>query len=335
LAGLCDYKDKLVRGEKGVVLLLAPDMRQAKVSLDYAEGVLQSTPIMQQLLAARTADTLTLSNGISLEVRSASFRRIRGVTCVAVLADECAFWMSDDSANPDVEILNAARPALATTQGPLIAISSPYARRGALWGTYKRHYGPNGNPAILVAQGATRDLNPDLPQSIIDRAMERDAAAASAEYLAQFRTDVEAFITREAVEACANAGVFERPPDRKHRYVGFVDPSGGSSDAMTLAIAHTEGKTQILDVVRERKPPFSPEAVVEEYAALLRTYRCAKVYGDRYGGEWPREQFQKRHVYYEPAEKPKSDLYRDLCRSSTRVRSIFLRTSASLCSSPS
>jgi hypothetical protein len=39
LAGLCDYKDKLVRGEKGVVLLLAPDMRQAKVSLDYAEGV--------------------------------------------------------------------------------------------------------------------------------------------------------------------------------------------------------------------------------------------------------------------------------------------------------
>ncbi|HEX2379554.1 MAG TPA: hypothetical protein VHI74_02280 [Methyloceanibacter sp.] len=312
LAALCDHKDKLVRGEKGVVLLLAPDMRQAKVSLDYAEGVLQSTPIMRQLLAARTADTLTLTNGISLEVRSASFRRIRGVTCVAVLADECAFWMSDDSANPDVEILNAARPALATTQGPLIAISSPYARRGALWETYKRHYGPDGDPAILVAQGATRDFNPELPQSIIDRAMERDAAAASAEYMAQFRTDVEAFITREAVEACTNLGVFERPPERKHSYIGFVDPSGGSSDAMTLAIAHTEGKTQILDVVRERKPPFSPEAVVEEYAALLRTYRCSKVYGDRYGGEWPREQFQKRHVHYEPAEKPKSELYRDL-----------------------
>jgi hypothetical protein len=152
------------------VLLLAPDMRQAKVSLDYAEGVLQSTPMMKQLLAARTADTLTLSNGIVLEVRSASFRRIRGMTCVAALADECAFWMSDDSANPDVEILNAVRPALATTGGPLIAISSPYARRGALWETYKRHYGPAGDPMILVAQDATRDFNPELPQSIIDRA---------------------------------------------------------------------------------------------------------------------------------------------------------------------
>ena len=59
---------------------------------------------------------------------------------------------------------------------------------------------------ILVAQGATRDFNPHLPQSIIDRAMERDPAAASAEHMAQFRTDVEGFITREAVEACLNVG---------------------------------------------------------------------------------------------------------------------------------
>jgi hypothetical protein len=57
-----------------------------------------------------------------------------------------------------------------------------------------------------------------------------------------------------------------RPPERAHNYIAFVDPSGGSSDAMTLAIAHTENKTQILDVIRERKPPFSPEAVVEEYS---------------------------------------------------------------------
>ena len=266
---------------------------------------------------------MTLTTGITLEVRSASFRRIRGVTCVAVLADECAFWLSDESANPDVEILNAARPALATTQGPLIAISSPYARRGALWETYRRHYGPEGDPTILVAQGATRDFNPELPQSIIDKAMDRDPAAASAEYMAQFRTDVEGFITREAVEACVNLGVRERPSERKHSYVAFVDPSGGSSDAMTLAIAHTEGKTQILDVIRERKPPFSPEAVTEEFAKLIRSYRCTKVYGDRYGGEWPREQFRKHGVNYEPSEKLEvGNLSWTCCRSSTAAPSI-------------
>ena len=138
--------------------------------------------------------------------------------------------------------------------------SSPYARRGALWETYSKHFGPEGDPTILVAQGTTRDFNPELPQSIIDKAMDRDPAAAAAEYMAQFRTDVEGFITREAVEACVTLGVRERPSERKNGYVCFVDPSGGSSDAITLAIAHTEGKTQILDLIRERKPPFSPEA---------------------------------------------------------------------------
>ena len=32
LAGLCDYSDKLAQGERGVVLLLAPDMKQAKAA---------------------------------------------------------------------------------------------------------------------------------------------------------------------------------------------------------------------------------------------------------------------------------------------------------------
>ena len=56
--------------------------------LDYAEAMLSATPIMSQLLSGRTAGFVTLTNGIKLEVRSASFRRIRGMTCVAVLADE-------------------------------------------------------------------------------------------------------------------------------------------------------------------------------------------------------------------------------------------------------
>ncbi len=90
---------------------------------------------------------------------------------------------------------------MGTTNGLLVCISSPYARRGALWEFYKRHYGPDGDPGILVAHGASRDFNPELAQSIVDRAMERDTAAANAEYGAQFRTDVEGYITQEAVEA--------------------------------------------------------------------------------------------------------------------------------------
>jgi hypothetical protein len=52
-AGLCDYSDKLAKGETGVVLLIAQDKRAAKVSLDYAEGALDSTPMLRQLIRMR------------------------------------------------------------------------------------------------------------------------------------------------------------------------------------------------------------------------------------------------------------------------------------------
>ena len=49
----------------------------------------------------------------------------------------------------------------------------------------------------------------------------------------------------------------------------MTDPSGGSGDSFTLAIAHKEHELGYLDLTREVRPPFSPEAVVYEFADLL------------------------------------------------------------------
>jgi hypothetical protein len=310
LAALCEHK--LARGERGIVLCIAPDQRQAKITLDYATAIFEASPVLAQLVANRTADALELTNGNSVEVRSASFRRLRGPTFIAVIADEAAFWHSDEfSSNADTEILAAVRPGLATTGGPLIIASSPYARRGVLWEMHRRHYGPDGDPLILVAQGASRDFNPSLPQSVVDRALERDRASATAEYLAQFRTDVEAFVSFDIVQACVGDHV-EMAPIFKHKYFGFCDPSGGSADSFTMAISHREGERTIIDATREVRPPFSPAGVIEDFAVLLKSYRVSRVVGDRYAGEFPRELFRKCGIQYVCADKPKSDLFRDL-----------------------
>jgi hypothetical protein len=151
LAALVDWSPVLVRGERGLVLCIGPDQRQAKIQRDYIEGAFDASPVMASLISGRTADSIELSNRVSVEVRAASFRRLRGVTCVAVIATEAAFWQTDEgSGNPDSEILNAVRPSLATTHGPLIIITSPYARKGEVWDIYRRHYGPQGDPLILA-----------------------------------------------------------------------------------------------------------------------------------------------------------------------------------------
>src|SRR5262249_22390148 len=89
-------------------------------------------------------------------------------------------------------------------------------------------------------------------------------------------------------------------------------PSGGANESFTLAIAHREGKSAVLDVVREHRPPFSPENVVVGFCKLLSDYRVTSVTGDRYSGEWVVEQFRKNGVLYQPSEKTKSELYADV-----------------------
>lgn len=316
VGGLCEHPS-LVAGERGVLLMVAADQRQADVILNYCEAAFRGSPVLAQLIESRTARELRLTNGIDIEVRAADFRRLRGLTFVAVVADECAFWPTDDAANADTEILNAVRPGLATTSGPLFMISSPYARRGELWRTYQRHYGKDGDQLILVAQGSSRVFNPTLPQSVIDRAMERDAASASAEYLAEFRKDIESFVSIEAVMACVDRGVYERAPVRGVSYESFADPSGGSADSFTLGVGHLDcsdwqKQVVVVDAIREVKPPFSPAAVAEDFSRVLKNYGVNKVVGDRFAGIWPVEVFSKSSILYEQSAAPKSDLYRDL-----------------------
>src|SRR5262249_30280252 len=141
IAACCDHSDALARGETGLLLCVAQDQRVAKQLLERIEAYLTDSPILRQLIKGRTQDGIELSNNISIEVRPASFRRLRGPTYVGVIADEIAFWyVGEEFANPDDEIIAAVRPGLLTTRGPMIMASSPYAKRGMLWETFRKHY---------------------------------------------------------------------------------------------------------------------------------------------------------------------------------------------------
>jgi hypothetical protein len=122
-------------------------------------------------------------------------------------------------------------------------------------------------------------MNPALDPAEVPLAYEHDPAAAEAEYGAQFRTDVEVFLSRETLQAAVVAGRHVLAPVSGRTYVGFVDPSGGAQDAMTLAIAHRDRERVRLDFVAERRAPFSPAAVVAEFAQVPRRYRVRIVTG--------------------------------------------------------
>src|ERR1051326_3895908 len=211
LACFADFRRYLAPGEVGTIAVIAADRKQARTVLRYIKGFL-AVPLLRRLVVNTTQDSIELSNGVVISPHTASFRSVRGYTLLAVICDELAFWRSEESANPDTEIIAAVRPGLATIPNSLLlCISSPYARRGALWNAYDRYFG-NNDPNILVWQADSKSMNPTLPDSVIQQAYDEDEASASAEYGAQFRRDIESFVQREAVEACVIKGRIELPP---------------------------------------------------------------------------------------------------------------------------
>lgn len=269
------------------------------------------SPFLARLVAHETRESITLTNGVVIEVHTASFRATRGFTVLAAIIDEAAFLPTDESAEPDTELLAALRPAMATVADPLLlVISTVYARRGECWRAFQKYYGRD-EADVVVWKASSRQMNPCLPQKVVDQAIEADPAAAAAEYLSEWRQDVEGFIADEALSAATVTGRLELVPASGVSYVAFVDPAGGSGgDSMTLAIAHHDASRAVLDCVREFRPPFSPQMVVADFAATLNSYRVDSLVGDRFAGEWAREPFRNVGLTYELATDSKSEIYK-------------------------
>jgi hypothetical protein len=304
------YSEFLSPGERGTLMVIAADRRQARVVKGYISAFINNVPMLKAMLVNETKESIELSNRIVVEIHTASFRSTRGYTLVTVIADELAFWRSEESANPDVEILNAVRPGLSTIPNSLLlCISSPYARRGVLWDSYHRHYGKESN--ALVWQADTRSMNPKVDERIIAEAYEADSSAASAEYGAEFRSDLESFIDRETVMSCVVPKRTHLPYLEIMRYQGFVDVSGGRSESMALAISHAYNGMAILDLIYEWKAPFNPSTAVRECARMLREFHVSAVTGDRYAAQFTVDLFRQNGIAYRASDKTKSEIYSD------------------------
>jgi hypothetical protein len=95
------------------------------------------------------------------------------------------------------------------------------------------------------------------------------------------------------------------------KYFGFCDPSGGSSDSMTLAVARTSllTKRAVLVGYWEKRAPFNPHSVTSEFAGILRDYELATVVGDHYSAEWVISAFRSCGIAYLVSEKTKSEIF--------------------------
>ena len=138
-----DWRPFLGPGECATVMIIAADRRQARTIVRYVKGLLKSVPMLAQTVESETAGVdnphqprrhrdpcMQLQGGARLHGRRLPRRR------------NC--FLDDRRRRRQSRLRGLERHPPGDGNRPrrmLLCASSPYARRGALWETYQRHYG--------------------------------------------------------------------------------------------------------------------------------------------------------------------------------------------------
>jgi hypothetical protein len=124
LAAFRSWRPYLGPGERATVMVVAADRKQARVIMRYVRGLLNGVTMLSTMIESdresASYEGIDLNNRATIEVHSCSYRTVRGYTVVAALLDELAFWSTENSSEPDHEVINAIRPGMATIPGAML-----------------------------------------------------------------------------------------------------------------------------------------------------------------------------------------------------------------------
>lgn len=106
---------------KVTVLIVSPSLRQSMIMFDRISNFIFSNKYLAASVKRKTRTIIQLSNGSKIIALPCSIHKLRGHTAHMVIVDEAAFV-------PDGVVVNILNPMLATTNGVLILISTPWGR---------------------------------------------------------------------------------------------------------------------------------------------------------------------------------------------------------------
>lgn len=297
-------RSKLAPGETGYVMILAPTKEQSAAIFDYALAFLETSPILKREIENVTREEIRLRGNTAIIVQAADSRTVRSKSLLGALIDEGCFLRDTN----DKELWRAIQPAMLTTNGVWISISSAGRKSGLQYERWRDHYGKD-SPDDLVIQATTNDLNLTIDRSTVDALIAEDPEAGNSEYLSAWRQDLAALFPDDVIDRAivsARPEVLPYDPAVK-RYVAGVDMSAGRHDASVLCIGHVDKDRFITDGIFWRPAPHDPASVAKEFADLCREYRISEITGDNFAGSWVSNAFQG--LRYHKSPKDRSRLY--------------------------
>lgn len=225
-------------------LIVAPSLRQSMIMMDRIQGFLNSMkPQDRRVIVDKIQRTVVwFRNGSQMVALPCSPNLLRGYTAHQVLADESAFFRDDE-----IIFYNVLYPMLATTNGTLIASSTPWATKSVFYqmcmdpkleGMWSRHHVTWRD--VVAAGLMTQEFIDEMRQVSPPERFIR-------EFEAEFSEDVDAYVPRELIASCIWTDAWHGLNPRQIYYPFESTPKGLFSVGIDLGEIHDHSVVSVVE----------------------------------------------------------------------------------------
>jgi len=184
---------------KTLSLIVAPSLRQSMIMMDRVQSFLYGMKAQERraIVSKMQRTVIWFRNGSQMVALPCSPNLLRGYTAHQVLADEAAFFRDDE-----IIFYNVLYPMMATTNGTLIASSTPWATKSVFYqmckdeklaDVWSRHHVTWRDvvSAGLMTQQFIDEMRRVSPPERFIR-----------EFDAEFSEDVDAYLPQDLIAGC-------------------------------------------------------------------------------------------------------------------------------------
>ncbi|MBA7527192.1 hypothetical protein ES705_19367 [subsurface metagenome] len=284
------WKETLSPGEYCYVCIIATKELQARQIIQTnCLRMLERSPMLKGLIKKSTDLEITLRNYVKIISGPCNSTALRGLPICVLIMDEIAFYRLEGPRSDEL-IFNSLRPRQAQfIEGKLFLISTAGSKQGLFFNFFDEGFRVEDR---LTIQGNTRFINPEIPQKFLDKEKARDIDNYMREFEGIFSEKLEAFFSYELMQKpFVLAG--DLAYKSEYIYCLALDQSGLSGrDRFALAIAHREGDSAVVDIVRSWETK-DLDIILDEIKTLAKAYHLSEAIIDKYSKGYVENSFKK------------------------------------------
>ncbi len=307
-----NWRPYLTKTPVATVLVLSHSVDLSEEILDMLKQLVEGSEILNRLRNFRKKNTTKIFHlrvpflkdndeieysNVRIKVGAASKKTTRGSAVCTLLCDEIAYWnLSEESAEPDSEILRAARMSLLQFKehGTIIKMSSPGIKQGVLYDEWMKR--EDLRQDYIQFKAPSWVWNTILGVNEFKAEHRLDPDGFDTELRANFVDSISNFILPEFVDMCVTKGVkFNLPADDRHTIYSAAIDAAFKGDRFAFAVVGYNEKRVTMYALKYWEGTKKKPVQIHEVATYIRTvckqYGLNEIAGDQYSFQPLRELF--------------------------------------------